>query len=132
MQGSIDPKTLVLASGIDDDLIGQSIDAAKESKDVLTDDLKLVDAGLPKSRSAVFYLGLDQILSTGISYAKANGFPVPVQLPNNLPPIGFAAGTDGASMHYDMYIPTKLMQSLVQAGATVFQQFNQHGGGGGL
>jgi hypothetical protein len=131
LMGEVDAKTLVAASGIDDDLLGQAIDASKDNKDVLTEDLKAVDAGLPKSRSAVFYLGLDQILSTGINYAKANGFPVPVQLPNNLPPIGFTFGTQGPTMHYDAFVPTKLMQSLVQAGAAVYQQFNNRGGGGG-
>lgn len=129
--GTVDPKTLVTSLGIDDDLLGQSIDSIKDNKDLLVDDLKLVDAGLPKTRSMVAYVGLDQMLTTIISYAKANGIPIPVQLPNNLPPIGFAAGTDGPSIHSDMFIPTKLMQSLVQAGATVFQQFNNHGGGGG-
>ena len=129
--GNVDSKTLVTALGIDDDLLGQAIDLTKDNKDVLTDDLKLVDAGLPKNRAGVFYLGLDQLLTTGINYAKANGVPVPIQLPNNLPPIGFAFGTDGPSMHYDMFIPTKLMQSLVQAGSAIFQQFNNRGGGGG-
>jgi hypothetical protein len=30
-----------------------------------------------------------------------------------------------------MFIPTKLLQSMVQAGATMYQQFNNRGGGGG-
>jgi hypothetical protein len=129
--GTLDSHTLITGLGVDDDLLGQAIDLVKDNKDVLTDDLKLVDAGLPKNRGGVFYLGLDQILATGINYAKANGVPVPIQLPNNLPPIGFTFGTDGPNMHYDMFIPTKLMQSLVQAGGAIFQQFNNRGGGGG-
>ena len=88
-----------VALGIDDDLLGQTIDLAKDNKDVLTDDLKLVDAGLPKNRAGVFYLGLDQLLTTGINYAKANGVPVPIQLPNNLPPIGFI-DIDAARVHF--------------------------------
>ncbi len=57
---------------------------------------------------------------------------VPVQLPNNLPPVGFSFGTDGTAMRYDSFIPMKLMQSLVQAGMQVYMQMNNHGGGGGL
>jgi hypothetical protein len=135
LSGVVDPKTIIMASGIDDDLLGQSIDAAKEGKDDLTEDLKVVDAGLPKNRAGVFYFGLGQLLSTGISYAKANGIlPFPIQLPNNLPPIGFAFGTDGPTMHYDSFVPMKLMQSIVQTAAPIFQQFGggNHGGGGGL
>jgi hypothetical protein len=129
--GSIDEKTLVASMGNDDDTISQVIDASKANKDVLTDDLKDVDANLPKTRAVVAYLGLDQIVSTALSYAKANGLNVGIQLPNNLPPIGFSAGTDGSALRSDMFIPTKLLQSMVQAGATMYQQFNNRGGGGG-
>ncbi len=52
MIGTADPKTLVVALGIEDDLIGQTVDAARSDKDELTADLSLVDAGLPKQRTA--------------------------------------------------------------------------------
>ena len=131
LSGIVDPKTLVVTLGIDDDLLGQVVDAAKGNKDVLTDGLKSVDGALPKNRAAVAYLGLGQIFATGLSYAKANGMNVPIQLPNNLPPIGFSASTDGPTMRGDMFIPTKLLQSMVQAGMQLYMQFNNHGGGGG-
>jgi hypothetical protein len=134
LTGVVDPKTLITSLGIDDDLLGQAVDAAKGNTDVLTDDLKSVDANLPKSRAGVAYFGLGQLATTALSYAKAAGFPVGIQLPNNLPPIGFSAGVDGSAMRGDVFVPTKLLQSMVQAGATLYQQFNNrnNGGGGGL
>lgn len=132
LSGVLDPKTLIMTLGVDDDLIGQTVDAAKANTDVLTEDLKLVDANLPKMRAGVAYLGLGQLVTTALNYAKASGMNVGIQLPNNLPPIGYSVGTDGPAFRGDMFVPTKLMQSMVQAGATIFQQFNNHGGGGGL
>ena len=34
-------------------------------------------------------------------------------------------------MRGDMFVPTKLLQSMVQAGATLYQQFNNNRNGGG-
>ena len=129
--GTIDPKSIVFGSGVDDELIGDAVDAVKSNKDLLTEQLKLVDAGLPKTRAAVGYLGLGQIIGTGLNYAKAQGLPVQIQIPANLPPIGFTLGTEGPTMHYASFIPTKLLQSLVQAGLPIFRQFNPGAGGGG-
>ena len=129
--GGIDAKTFISALGIDDDVLTQSIDAAKGDKDVLTDGLKDVDSGLPKKRAAAAYLGLGQIVTTALSYAKANGMNMPVQLPNNLPPVGFTFGTDGPVMRFDSYLPTKLLQSLVQAGMQGYMAFHGGGNGGG-
>jgi hypothetical protein len=131
LTGVVDPKTLVMSLGIDDDLLSQTVDAAKANTDVLTDGLKSVDENLPKTRAGAMYLGLGQLVTTGLSYAKANGMNVGIQLPNNLPPIGFTVGADATSMRGDVFIPTRLLQSMVQAGATVYQQFNNRGGGGG-
>jgi hypothetical protein len=133
LDGVVDPKTMLLGLGVDDDLLTQAIDAIKANNDVLADDVKEVDAGLPKNRVGVAYLGLGQIVSTALSYAKANGMNMPVQLPPNLPPIGFTFGTEGSAMRFDSYTPTKLLQSLTQAGMAVYAQFNgNRGGGGGL
>jgi hypothetical protein len=129
--GAVDAKTLVAAMGVDDDLLGQAVDGAKSNTDVLTEGLSAVDAGLPKQRAAAFYIGFGQIFSTALSYAKANGLNVPVQLPNNLPPVGVTVGTDGSSMRSDCFVPMKLLQTLVQAGLQTYMQMNQRGGGGG-
>jgi hypothetical protein len=128
--GTIDPKSIVFASGVDDELIGDAVDAVKENKDLLTEQLKLVDAGLPKNRSAVAYIGLGQIVGTAFTYAKAQGFPMQVQIPANLPPIGITFGTEGPTMQYASFVPTKLLQSLVQAGMNIAGKFGGGGGGG--
>ncbi len=132
--GVVNDKTLLTTLGVDDQLLGSAIESAKADKDVLTGQVKAVDAELPHARAAVSYLDLAQLVSTALSYAKANGLSMPIQLPPNLPPVGFALGNDpdGAALRFDAFMPTSLMQSLVQAGFQAYLNTPHGGGGGGL
>ncbi len=132
--GVVNDKTLVSALGVDDTLLGSTIEAAKANKDVLTAQVKAVDAELPKARSAATYFDLGQFVTTALSYAHAMGVNMPVQLPPNLPPIGFTAGTDpdATALRFDAFVPTSLMQSMVQAGFQVYLNTPHGGNGGGI
>ena len=129
--GAVDDHTLVSSLGADDALLTSTVDSAKANKDVLTAQVKAVDVELPKARSAVAYVDLAQLVTTSLSYARAVGLNMPVQVPPNLPPVGFSMGTDpdAAALRMDGFLPTSLMQSLVQAGFQMYLQ-GSHGGGG--
>jgi hypothetical protein len=72
-------------------------------------------------------------VSTGARYARGFGLPVNVKLPADLPPIGFATGTDATAVHVDMVVPTKLVQGLMSAYLDAQRQMqNQNNQGGGL
>jgi hypothetical protein len=131
--GIVDPKTVLVVMDGSDDLISSALAAAKADTDVLTstDPIKAVDAQLPKTRAAAFYVPLDVIISTAVSYARQFGFPMPVQIPPNLPPIGITIGTQGSAFHVDGDVPTPLVQSLIQAGMQVYLQMQAGRGGGG-
>ena len=130
--GVVDSKTLLLVAGGDDALLSAALGSAKDNKDIIgkMDPIQAVDAELPKTRVGVMYLPLDQVVSTAVGYAKQFGFPMPVQLPPNLPPIGATAGTEGAAIRFDSHVPTQLVQSLIQAGMQVFLQMRGGNGGG--
>jgi len=130
--GVVDPKTLLVVMDGSDDLLTNALAAAKADTDVLsaTDPIKAVDAELPKSRAAEFYVPLDVIISTGVSYARQFGFPMPVQIPPNLPPIGITLATQGSAFRIDEHVPTPLVQSLIQAGMQVYLQMQAGRGGG--
>ena len=130
--GVVDPKTFLVVMDGSDDLLTSALAAAKADTDVLsaTDPIKAVDAELPKSRAAAFYVPLDVIISTGVSYARQFGFPMPVQIPPNLPPIGITLATQGNAFRIDEHVPTPLVQSLIQAGMQVYLQMQAGRGGG--
>ncbi len=136
VSGTIDAKTYIGGVGAPDQLLSDTIDSAKSGQDVLSDTVKEIDAQLPKNRMLVEYVGLGQYLSTVLNYMKANGVPVNVSVPNNLPPLGMAIGGQDTSLRADGYIPVPLIQGLVQTGMQAYMQIqgrqNNNGGGGGL
>ena len=60
-------------------------------------------------------------------YAQGFGMPVKMQLPQNLPPLGFSAASEGTAVRFDMHVPTTTVQSIVAAGMQAYMQMQ--GGG---
>jgi hypothetical protein len=127
----------LVTTGLDDAGISSLIASAKSGDAPLSAlaGVKKVAGDLPTNRAAEFYIPLDQIATTGLTYAGMFGFKVPVQIPPNLPPIGETISTDGATVRADAFVPTTLIQSLVAAGMQAFmamQGGGANGGGGGM
>jgi hypothetical protein len=127
--GAIDDKTTLIAMGLPEAQLTNAIEAAKKNDTAVasTDALKGVAANLPKNRVMVGYIAVDQIVTTGLNYARQFGFGVPLQLPPDLPPIGIAVATEGSTVRVDTYTPMSLIQSLVAAGMQMKMQMQ--GGG---
>jgi hypothetical protein len=127
--GAIDDKTTLIAMGLPEAQLTNAIEAAKKNDTTIasTDALKGVAANLPKNRVMVGYIAVDQIVTTGLNYARQFGFGVPLQLPPDLPPIGIAVATEGSTVRVDTYTPMSLIQSLVAAGMQMKMQMQ--GGG---
>jgi hypothetical protein len=123
---------LLFATGLSDATLSTAIASAKSGEAPLAalDPVKKVAGNLPTNRMAEIYIPLDQIVTTGLSYAKQFGFAMPVQLPPDLPPIGQTISTDASTAKVDYFVPTPLVQSLVAAGMQAFMQMNGGGGGG--
>jgi hypothetical protein len=127
--GAADDNTVIVAMGVPDAQLTEAIESAKKKDTAVasTDSLKAVAANLPKNRAMVGYIALDQIVTTGLNYARQFGFGVPLQLPPDLPPIGVAVATEGSTVRIDTYTPMSLIQSLVAAGMQMKMQMQ--GGG---
>jgi hypothetical protein len=125
---------LLVATGVSDAVLSTAIASAKSGESPLSalDAVKKASANLPTNRMAEAFVPLDQIISTGLVYAKQFGFAMPVQLPPDLPPIGETLSTDASTVKLDSYVPTSLVQSLVAAGMQAFMQMNGGGAGGGM
>jgi hypothetical protein len=130
--GPVGNDAFLLVQGGTDELIQQAVGSAKDPKEVLTSaaTVKGVAGQLPKQRILVEYIFLDNFVSTGVRYAQAFGMPFKMNLPQDLPPIGVTAATDGSAVRFDGFVPTKLVQSLVAAGMESYMQMQQGGPGG--
>lgn len=120
--GQLDEKQLLTVSGLKPATLSEAIKAAKGGQDVLgkTAPLKPTVDSLPGNRVLAAYIPLDVILGTGLSYAKQNGLQLPIDIPQDLPPIGVTMGTEGPSGRMDWHVPTPLVQSVVSAGMQMY------------
>jgi hypothetical protein len=131
--GAVNDHVFIVTAGVDDELLKELIASAKGQKDVLGESagVKAVASQLPGNRSVVYYVALDNIVSTAVRYAQGFGLPIKMKLPQNLPPIGIAAGSEGSTFRVDAFVPTETVQSLIAAGIQAYTQM-QGGAGGGL
>jgi len=138
LMGTVDDKTLLTESGLNDAMLSAAITAAKSGDDPMAKSaaVKAVSAQLPSQRLAAIYIPLDVWASTGLNYAKQFSMDMGVKIPDDLPPIGATFSTDGPTARVDGYIPTQLIQALTSAGLQMYMtsQRPQNGGapGGGL
>jgi len=129
--GAVNDKTFVAVQGGTDQLVEAVVKAAQNPQDVLsgTAPVKAASQQLPQNRFGVFYLQLDQVITSGVKYAQGFGVPVKMQLPPNLAPIGFTASSQGSAVRFDTHVPTTTIQSIVAAGVQAYMQMQ--GGGQG-
>ncbi len=132
--GAVNDTTFIAAQGVSDELLKQAVEAAKSGKDVLSDTpgVQMVNEHLPKHNAVVYYIALDNIVSTAVKYAQGFGLPIKMKLPHDLAPIGISGGAEGPAFRMDMFVPAKTVQSLVTSGIQAYQQMQQGNGGGGL
>jgi hypothetical protein len=132
LMGRLDDKTLVSAQGGSDELVTDLVTAAKANADTLgaTGGVRAVAAALPKERTSVFYIDVGTIASTTMRYMKGFGAaPANVKIPADLPPIGFAGGSDGTAIRVDIHVPTKLVQGMVSTYMEAQRQMRNPNGG---
>jgi hypothetical protein len=128
---------MLTTSGVPESVMSAAIAAVKSNDAPLAKlaGVKSVAANLPQSRTGEAYIPVDEIVTTGLNYAKQFGAGVNLQLPPDLPPIGVTGSTEGTAFRVDAYVPSTLVQSLVAAGMQAYLQMQgggQGGGGGGL
>jgi len=129
----IDAKNTMVFMGVKDETVAGAIKAVKANENALAkiDGVKAVAGQLPASRAFEGYIPLDNIVMSAVGYAQGFGMPVKFQLPPELPPIGFTAGTEGSAIRADYYVPTQLISSLISAGLQAYAAMQGPQGGGG-
>jgi hypothetical protein len=132
--GVVNDHTYLGGLSLPDAMVEEAITTAKSGTDAFGDDLKDINANLPKQRMVVEYFSISQYLNTVINMVKAQGAPIPLTVPANLPPLGVTIGAADSSLRGDIYIPTTLIQGMMQFGiqAQRMAQPNNGNHGGGL
>jgi hypothetical protein len=132
LMGRVDDKTLVTVQGGSDELVSDTVTAAKANADTLgaTGGVRAVATALPKERSMALYVDLGTITSTALRYMK--GFqlaPANVKIPTDLPPVGVTVGADGTAFRVDVHVPNKLIQGMVSSYMETQRQMRNPNGG---
>jgi hypothetical protein len=124
---------LVMANAAKDESISALLKSSKANENNLAklEQVQAVTAELPKMRVYEMYVALDEIVNAGVAVAGEFGFPVQMQLPPELPPLGAAFGTEGNAFRFDVHLPRTTIQSIIAAGMQAAMQMQGGGGGGG-
>jgi hypothetical protein len=115
--GVVDDSHYVVVSGGNDELITDLIASAKAGKDAISlrPSVATVASHLSKNPVLIYYIFLDQIATSATKLAANFGFPIKLNLPENLPPIGVSAAANGPSIRFEAFIPSDLVQNLISA-----------------
>ena len=132
--GALNDKDYMVVVGGDDELLNAAIPSAKNKDDALsqTDLVKAISAQLPKDRSLVYYIQLDNLATTVLDFMGQMGFKIPLKLPE-MSPIGVSVGSEGTVLRIDTAISSDMIEKMVSAGmqAAMMMQ-NPAGKRGGL
>lgn len=132
--GAVDQDSYIVAMGANDELLAQVVAAAKNNAAPLAQSagVQAVSAQFPKERVAVYFVQLDNIVTTAMQFAAMMGAPVNFKLPANLPPVGVSLSTQETAVRGEALIPMELIDGMV--GAVMRMMMDQGGGAapGGL
>ena len=132
--GQVDDKHVIQGMNADDALLSAAIDAIRTAADPLAKrpEVQLVNRNLPANRLAAFYVTPDFIVNTITDAARTAGQKLPaIDLPPNVPPMGFTISQDGSAIRADWFIAGQTIKSAITA-ALQFQLATPPPGGGGL
>jgi hypothetical protein len=120
---------LVIVSGLADTQIAQVVEAVRDNSSPLAEDqgVQFSRRHLIERQSAIFFFRPDELVRSGLGYARQMGMAVPIELPENLPPAAFAVGPAENAYQGDAFLPKDLISALIVAGL----QAQQHFGGMG-
>jgi hypothetical protein len=131
LSGSVDDKSLLTVSGMDDATITSMIASIRNNDSALEKQatIKSVAAQLPTNRVSEMYIPLDVWFTTGLSYAKQFGMDMGVKLPDDLPPLGITCSTEGTAIRIDGYMPSQLLTAITSASMQLAGPHNNAPGG---
>jgi hypothetical protein len=110
----------LIASGTSDPVMRNTITAIRANAAPLSQRPSVQTAlkQLPANRSAVMLVNVGEMGLTVRRVTEQMGLRVPLELPNDLPPVAVAiSAVDQKAMRVDMNVPVPLLQHVVAAGS---------------
>ncbi|MEL7239878.1 MAG: hypothetical protein AAGK78_13555, partial [Planctomycetota bacterium] len=124
---------LIAVQGMSDEQISGVLGAIEAGGAPLADvtNVQAVAAMLPEGRSGEFYVDIDEIGRTILNIGRQFGQQVPIELPDDVPPLGIAAGSAEDSIEIGAFVHKDLVSAIIVASIQA-QQMQGGGMGGGL
>ena len=122
--GKVDEKLLGV-SGLSEAQITQLIESVRANESPMEQDrgVQAIRAHLLDRVSSAFFFKPDELVRTGLGYSRQMGMNVPIQIPENLPPIGVSAGPGENSVRVESFVHKDLVSAMVIAGLQAQQFF---------
>ncbi len=109
------------------ELLGKAVASVKGGDNLLADpDVKAIAVSLPEDRSFEAYVGVKSLMEIMINVAGMMGMAANINVPDQIPPVGMSATTNGGGFRMTFVIPTKVMTSV----KSVVDALDQGRGGG--
>jgi hypothetical protein len=127
--GAVNDTTFLEVGGLSDDKISAAIAAAKSGNDSLGQQAGIQDtaAHLPKQRIAAYYLPVDTMANTILSYVAKFGLQMGVTMaPSD--PIGWTISTDGSAVRGDLYVPVQIVKNAADVANKLMMHRMEPGG----
>lgn len=104
-------------------LLEQAVAATKGGANLSTDaDVKKIAAGLPTDRAFEAYLGTKSLLETALGLMGMGGMaPANFNVPDDVPPVGMAATSNGGGLRFTIVVPTKVITTFQALGKAMDQ-----------
>lgn len=104
---------LVMTYARNKDMLAKSIASLKGGEGLAADaGVKAVGENLPKDRSMEGYIGVKSILTTVTGFMSAMGGAPAIEVPENLPPVGFGGTTDRGGVRVAVHIPADTIKAV--------------------
>ena len=101
-------------------LMGKAIRASKGAGSMGDDKtLRQVADMLPRGRFAEGYLGVKQVMDQAMPFLAMMGQQVNVQIPQDMPPVGAAAVSEGGGMRLSVFVPAPVIKTSVEFGQSM-------------
>ncbi len=124
-------KGVVMTMSQNTPLFTKAVDAAKNGNGLAADEqIKAVQAALPKNRVAEMYLGTKSIMEAINGVMAMGGAGAELAVPAKVSPVGMAAAFDSGGFDFRIFVPADVITTVAEAAKTMQGEMGEDMEGG--